>query len=128
MKKEASSSVATHLALMLSFLVLTLTTRSQNTDKVSTPLPDNINKIVSVSCMPCHSSSGGMLSRMKLNFSVWFSYSVEKQAEKAKKMYKKVSKNDMPPKSARENNPGIIPTSEQIDVIKKWADSLKAEK
>jgi hypothetical protein len=31
----------------------------------------------------------------------------------------------MPPKNARETRPGIIPTNEQIGLIKKWVDSLK---
>ena len=30
----------------------------------------------------------------------------------------------MPPKEARENNPDIIPTTEQMAIIKAWADSF----
>jgi hypothetical protein len=30
----------------------------------------------------------------------------------------------MPPKFARENHPENTPTQEQIDIIKKWAESL----
>jgi hypothetical protein len=64
------------------------------------------------------------MSRGKLNFTEWATYSAEKQKEKAQAMYKEISKNKMPPKSARETRPEIIPTKENVDVIKKWADSL----
>ena len=96
----------------------------QETSKASPSLPDNINKIVSVSCMPCHSANGGYLSRTKLNFSEWADYSADKQKKKAGQMYKELKKNAMPPKDAREANPDIIPTKEQVEIIKNWADSF----
>ena len=74
--------------------------------------------------MPCHTSQGGLLSRVKLNFTEWTGYSQSKQKEKAEKIYSMVKKGAMPPKAARENRPEIIPTQEQTDLIKKWADSL----
>jgi hypothetical protein len=111
----------------LYFFILGCALFGQETPKVSSPLPEAINKIVSISCMPCHSSTGGVMSRSKLNFNEWASYSPEKQKKKAETMYKELNKSAMPPKSARENNPEIIPTSEQIDIIKSWADSLNAE-
>jgi uncharacterized membrane protein len=113
--------------LVCIFLVFSLAASSQEKQEASSPLPDNINKIVSVSCMPCHSSTGGTLSKAKLNFTEWTSYSEDKQKKKAEQMYKQVKKNAMPPKSAREANPGIIPTSDQLDMIKAWVDSLENE-
>jgi hypothetical protein len=98
--------------------------KGQETGKVSPPLPDEINKIVSVSCMPCHSSTGGMLSRGKLNFTEWTEYSLQTQKKKAAKMYKELKKEDMPPKSARESRPEKIPTKDQIAIIKKWSESF----
>lgn len=41
-------------------------------------------------------------------------------------MYKEVKKGEMPPKSARETRPDIIPSSEQLKIIKNWVDSLEA--
>jgi len=127
MKKSNGSLAVLKFSLIISFLVLTMTVHGQDSIKVSSALPDDINKIVSVSCMPCHSSTGGMLARGKLNFNEWSSYSSEKQKEKATDIYKEVSKNKMPPKSARETRPEIIPTKEQVDIINKWVDSLQAE-
>jgi hypothetical protein len=89
-------------------------------------LPDDISKIVNFSCMPCHSSQGGLLSRGKLNFTTWPQYSQQKQKEKAEKIYSVLKKGVMPPKSVRENRPEIIPTKEQVSIIKEWADSLEA--
>ena len=127
MKQSFRFSVGANLFLVLFFLVFSPGAKAQDASAVSAPLPDNINKIVSVSCMPCHSATGGIMSRTKLNFSEWTSYSSEKQMKKAEQMYKELKKGEMPPKDAREANPGIIPTSEQLDIIKVWADSLENE-
>jgi hypothetical protein len=112
--------------LLFLFTVLSLPSVAQETSRVSPSLPDKISKIVSVSCMPCHSSKGGMLSKGKLNFTEWGDYSFEKQQKKSEQMYKELKKSAMPPKDARENNPDIIPTGDQIAIIKSWADSLNA--
>jgi hypothetical protein len=125
MKQKIGFSKIISLYLIVGFLGMTLAVRGQDTTRVSPPLPDNINKIVSASCMPCHSEKGGLMSRSKLNFTEWTNYSAEKQKEKANDMYKELSKDKMPPKNARENNPAIIPTKEQVDIIKKWADSFQ---
>ena len=117
-------SAGANMFLIFIFLILCNAMTGQETSKLSVPLPDNINKIVSVSCMPCHSSNGGYLSRTKLNFSEWADYSADNQKKKAGKMYKLIKKNDMPPKDAREANPDIIPAKEQIDIIKSWSESF----
>jgi hypothetical protein len=124
MKQTFKLSAAANSILLFVWLMPCLNASGQET---STPLPENISKIVSVSCMPCHSSTGGVLSRSKLNFSEWTEYSAEKQKKKAEKMYKELKKSAMPPKDARENNPDIIPTSEQLDIIKSWVDSFQNE-
>jgi hypothetical protein len=124
MKKKESNSKIIYLFFIITFLSLTIAVRSQDTTRVSPPLPDEINKIVSASCMPCHSAKGGMMARSKLNFNDWTSYPAEKQKGKANDIYKEVSNDKMPPKNARENNPGIIPTKEQVSTIKKWVDTF----
>jgi hypothetical protein len=124
MKHSVIFSAGASPFLIFIFLIFYLPSMGQEAPKVSAPLPDRINKIVSVSCMPCHSSNGGLLSRTKLNFSEWSDYSADKQKKKAAKMYKELKKSAMPPKEARENNPDIIPTKEQIEIIKSWSDSF----
>jgi hypothetical protein len=76
--------------------------------------------------MPCHTSKGGLFSRGKLNFTEWTQYSPAKQKEKAEKMYSVLKKGAMPPKSVRETRPEIVPAKEQIEIIQKWAESLKS--
>lgn len=88
-------------------------------------LPDNVNKIVSVSCVPCHTSDGGLMARSKLNFMEWAQYSPEKQKEKAEKIYSLVNGGAMPPKSARNDHPENVPTKEQADAIKTWSESFE---
>jgi hypothetical protein len=124
MKNSVKFSERAHLLIVFSFLIICSSVIGQDNPKTSAPLPDNINKIVSACCMPCHSSKGGMLSKAKLNFSEWTEYSADKQKKKAEKMYKELKKDAMPPKDARETNPDIIPTKEQIEIIKAWADSF----
>ena len=92
------------------------------------PIPENINKIFKTSCMQCHGSDGGRLPKSKLNFSRWAGYGAAKEAEKALLICSTLRKGKMPPKSVRDSNPELIPTKEQVDLICKWAESLKPEK
>ncbi len=127
MKNTENLSAVMRLFAVFIFLIISCSLTGQETPKVSAPLPESINRIVSVNCMPCHSDKGGMMSRTKLNFNEWTSYTSDKQKKRAETMYKELKKGAMPPKSARENNPDIIPTKEQIAIIKAWADSLNED-
>jgi hypothetical protein len=123
MKKIMVSAI-----LMLAFLTVRCFTASAQVYAIpGTPLPEDINKILTFSCTPCHTSQGGLMSKSKLNLTEWINYSAEKQKEKAAKMYSEVSKGAMPPKKARELKPETIPTKEQIELIKKWSESFPAE-
>jgi hypothetical protein len=99
----------------------------QATLKQIPTLPEGVNKIVIASCTPCHTNEGGLMAKSKLNFTEWTKYSPEKQKEKAAKMYSELSKGDMPPKAARQKRPDLIPDQEQIDIIKKWSESIPAD-
>jgi mono/diheme cytochrome c family protein len=99
---------------------------SCQTVKVPTsPIPENINKIFQASCFTCHGSNGRMLPMAKLNFSKWAEYGAEKEAEKASKICSMLTAEAMPPKSVRKSNPELILTKEQIELVCKWAESLK---
>lgn len=124
MKREIYSSLSLILLIFSGLLYSDLVVVGQEVAKESPALPEEINKIVTVSCIPCHTSTGGMLSRGKLNFTEWTKYSAETQKKKAEKMYSELKKGAMPPKSARETRPEIIPTKDQIETIKKWSESF----
>jgi hypothetical protein len=113
---------------LVAILVNTLNASGQTGEKQKIVIPEDINKIFEASCMSCHGSDGGRLPKSKLNFSRWTSYSAAKVEEKASLICSTLRKGKMPPKSARESNPELIPTKEQIDLICKWAESLKALK
>src|SRR5665647_2728476 len=117
MKKRASLSPFVFPVILASLLLFNFSLFGQDPSTVSPSLPDSINVIVSVSCMPCHSDAGGVFSRPKLNFEKWTQYSVEKQKERAAKIYSELGKGAMPPKAAREKSPEKIPTVEQIGTI-----------
>jgi hypothetical protein len=113
---------------ILLFLVVAPYALGQQTAVSSPPIPDEVNKIFMHNCTPCHVTKGRVLALQFVNFDNWTKYSPEKQSSKAGMIYYEVNKGNMPPKAARENRPDIIPTKEQLAIIKKWADSLKTEK
>lgn len=113
--------------LFISLLLFSIRAAAQDVLKTNTSLPEDVNKIVTASCTPCHTNQGGLMSRTKLNFTEWTNYSPEKQKEKAAKMYSEVNKGAMPPKAAREKRPETIPSIEQIEIIKKWSESFPPE-
>jgi hypothetical protein len=127
MKTAAISSMSFLLFLVIGPFLLNISATGQQNSKVSPSLPENISKIVFTSCVPCHTSEGGLLSRSKLNFTEWTKYSPSKQKERAEMMYSMLNKGAMPPKSARKARPEIVPANEQIDTIKIWAESLKSD-
>jgi hypothetical protein len=124
MKKNIIASLSVPGFLIIFLLILGLPAKGQDTLKTGSALPDEINKIVSVSCTPCHTSEGGLMSKTKLNLTEWNNYSPEKQKEKAAKMYAEINKGSMPPKMAREKKPETIPTIDQAEIIKKWSESF----
>lgn len=129
MKRLNLSLLLSPLSFLSGLLFLNLPALCQDNSKnLSSSLPDEINKIITVSCIPCHTSEGGLMSRSKLNFTEWTKYTPEKQKEKAAKMYSEINKGDMPPKKAREKNPEKIPTKEQAAIIKKWSESFPPDK
>jgi hypothetical protein len=128
MRKKSVLSLLIPGFLIFGLLFISLTASCQATLTDVPTIPEGVNKIIIVSCTPCHTSNGGLMSRSKLNFSEWTKYSPEKQKEKAAKMYYELNKGAMPPKSARAKRPDLIPTKEQIETIKKWSESFPAEK
>ncbi|MFZ0280155.1 MAG: heme-binding domain-containing protein [Bacteroidales bacterium] len=95
--------------------------------KDKSAIPGNLNAVFQNSCMPCHWQGGKIKSTFHVNFSNWDNYSPEKQAEKAKKICSVLLADDMPPASARENKPDIVPSKDQMDAICKWAETLQVE-
>jgi uncharacterized membrane protein len=88
-------------------------------------LPDSIQKFVQRACMDCHADDGNFMAKGKINFSSWNQLDADKQAAKAGKMVKELTKSAMPPKKWRSNNPNGIPTQAEVDMVARWAKSLQ---
>ena len=127
MKKTGFSSSIIFLIFVFAMLLYNPLVRGQETGKPSPALPDSINKIVSVSCAPCHTDQGGLMAKAKLNFSSWSQYSQEKQKEKADLISSVLEKDKMPPKDAREKRPEIVLAKEQTEIIIRWTDTFKTK-
>jgi hypothetical protein len=126
MKKIDIGPALKSLVMISAFVLLGSAAKGQDTLKVFTGIPDSVNVIIKASCTPCHTNDGGLMSKSKLNFSQWTGYSPEKQKEKAEKMVTELNKGAMPPKSAREKRPDLIPTPDQIAIIRRWSESFPA--
>lgn len=101
MKQSFWLSAGARSFLLFIFLIFSNSAIGQDSPKNSSPLPDNVNKIVSDCCMPCHSSNGGSMSKSKLNFTDWTGYTADEQKSKAEKMYKELKKKEMPPQGSK---------------------------
>ena len=88
-------------------------------------MPDSVLQFVKKTCMDCHADDGNGMAKAHINFSQWNGYSAEKQASKAQDMCKVLTKGAMPKKSWVKSNPTLAPKQADIDMICKWANSLK---
>ena len=101
---------------------------SPETGKTQKAIPADVLKITEISCSGCHNEPGMKMAMAFLNLSDWDKYTPAKQASKAKKMCKFVTKDKMPPKRFRANNPDAVPTKNDLKTICYWAGSIKVTK
>jgi hypothetical protein len=129
MKKIAFVSILTVTVLFAIVLVLSpgsaAGSKKSNPAGPGTELPDSVLKFVQKACMDCHSNDGSAMARGKVNFSVWSTYDADKQEKKSGVIVKELTKSSMPPKKWKANNPNNVPTQAEIDMVSRWADSLK---
>jgi hypothetical protein len=128
MKKFHHFNCTTGLVVLIALLANTGIVSGQTVKEQHFLIPDSINKILQTSCLPCHGNEGGRLPGARLDFSRWEGYSAAEEAEKASLICSTLSKGTMPPRSVRESKPELIPSKEQVDLICKWAESLKSKK
>jgi len=124
----------THLVLV-AVLALSITTVSmvispskaisqKKITQTSYTIPRNVMDIFRNSCINCHGESGNFSARSMVNFYVWDNYSEEKQLLKATAIINALTKETMPPASARNDTPQNIPTAERVVTVGIWANSL----
>jgi len=110
--------------IVLIFLFACISASGQDKKDQAASVPDDVLKIFRASCMKCHNNDGRIMARTKLNFSIWNEYDTDTVAKKASKICEEITEGKMPPKSARESNPELIPTKEQVELICKWSGSF----
>ena len=130
MKRPVIITVAVVSIFFFSALIINpLTIQSASKGGVTgKPIPADVMKIADKSCVHCHVEPGDFMAVSHLNLSNWDKYSPEKQAEKASKMCKMVTKDKMPPKGFRSKHPEGVPSSEELKTICNWAASIQVAK
>ena len=87
-------------------------------------IPSDIQSVLDDKCIKCHNSeSSGSKSKSKLNFDKFTNgdYSNGKLVSKFGKITKQLKGNKMPPKKYLSKNPDKKLTSEESELILKWA-------
>jgi len=123
--------------ILIAMFMLTLTTvlvfspfkavSQKKTTQTAIVIPGNVAKILHNTCTACHNDGGKVMAMSMWNFSSWDKYSAKKQSRKATAMCNAITKGKMPPASIKKVNPDKIPTAEQIEIVCKWANSLKVK-
>lgn len=132
MKNKIGLIATAILVLLMIVMSQGVPLKAQNQDKPKTvevkSIPDSIMKIFNNSCISCHSKGGNFVAEAKLNFSKWDKYKAKKQARLSKDICRMLSKDAMPPKSARESKPETVPSKEQMKSICYWGAGLNKKK
>jgi hypothetical protein len=127
MKKKHLGLVAVLLIPVVAVLIIgnSKGISPKKIDKTGNSIPDTVMVIFHNSCMQCHGEGGKSIAMLIVNFSLWDTYSVKKQADKADDICNAITDGIMPPASVQKSAPEKIPTSKQIEIVCKWASSLK---
>ena len=124
MKRNPGSKILKRF-MVYSVLMLAPVVAAGQQSKVPLPMPTEIRSIFQKSCMECHGKHGRLFARWKVNFTRWEDYTADEQAKKSFMICSILSDGKMPPKKVQEKKPDLVPTKEQVNMICKWADSLK---
>ncbi len=112
--------------LAMSFLFCFSTIYAQAPEKAqpASSIPAELNTIFTNSCMKCHGAGGGSFALSMVDFSKWEKYTAEMKAKKAKAITEVVTNGSMPPKAFVKANPDAALTKDQIELIRKWSETL----
>jgi hypothetical protein len=126
--KRSSFLTASVLLSIIMCLPVCLQSAAGQSAVSSPPLSYNMSKFFSGHCTPCHFNKGEKMAMIFVNFDDWTKNTPEKQYEKAQKITKMVSSGKMPKASEVKKRPEIVPTKEQIEMVKTWAATFKPVK
>lgn len=115
------------LLAVVTTIVISVPSSVNSQKKAVTPntdIPEDVMKVLSVSCMPCHSDNGSGSAKIVLNFSAWKELSPKKQVKRAASCCRAVTNGTMPPKSFVSKNPEAEIDAAKIEIICNWSRSL----
>jgi hypothetical protein len=128
MKKQILYSIAifvTFLAIMAFTVPVNIFSGNRVNppqEKVVSPFPENVAKVLETSCYDCHSdASSNVKATGKLNFSKWNDLTAAQKVGKMQDIMDVTKKGDMPPAKYVTNYPDRAPGQEQKDIVIKWA-------
>lgn len=113
---------------MMAFIYPSRSSERNNTnppqEKVVSPFPENVAKILENSCFDCHSdASSNEKALAKMNLSKWNDLSAAKKVGRLQDIEDILKKGDMPPAKYVAKYPDHAPSQEQKDIIIKWAEA-----
>lgn len=113
---------------MMAFIYPSRSSERNNTnppqEKVVSPFPENVAKILENSCFDCHSdASSNEKALAKMNLSKWNDLSAAKKVGRLQDIEDILKKGDMPPAKYVAKYPDRAPSQEQKDIIIKWAEA-----
>jgi mono/diheme cytochrome c family protein len=90
-------------------------------------IPEEVFKVLKPACISCHSNEGKDKPKAALNFSTWDQYTSMEKTMLAASIKEEVAEKKMPPKRYLETHPEAAISEDQLNLIVKWCDSLKAK-
>ena len=91
-------------------------------------IPDNLDKVFTNSCMPCHSANGRKMAKAMLNFSKWDKYGRSTQVRKGKAIARMIGKEAMPPEQFIESSPELALTPADKENVRLWINAMNKKK
>jgi len=88
-------------------------------------IPDSVWNVLKKCCLDCHSTNGGTMARAHVDFDKWDTYSRDQQFAKAKDICDELLQGKMPPGKYRKNNPGVVPTAKENEVVCNWVRQIE---
>lgn len=130
------------ITLVIIFLGIQLVPvdRTNPPETADSEIPDEIRAILKAKCYDCHSNESHWPwysyvapvswwvadhvhdGRRELNYSLWDTYSEDKQEEKLEETYDEILDDFMPIKSYRITHPDSKVTEEEFTLIEQWLD------
>ena len=97
--------------------------KNQQQEANQIDMPDNVQSVLTRSCLPCHDAKGSGKARVKWKYEKMSEYSKSKLISKYIKIFEKVDEGKMPPAKDVKKHPERNLSAEDKDLLKSWAEN-----